>query len=173
MTEIDFTKIAEIMCEHGITVSVAESCTGGLLAKKLTDIPGASKWFRGGVVAYDNNVKKSLLNISEYIIKDEGPVSETVASYMATGIAEKMHTTISVSTTGNAGPTTQDGEVGDVWISVSDTSRERTIPLCMSHFFQFTGDRESVRKQAADMAMILLSVRIIEIYDWNNRLEEG
>lgn len=86
------------------TISVAESCTGGLISHRLTTIPGSSKYFIGGVVAYSNEVKISLLNVPEKDIKRYGVVSSEVARSMAEGVAKLFGTDISISVTGIAGP---------------------------------------------------------------------
>ena len=91
--------------ENGLTISVAESCTGGLLASRITDVAGASAYFLGGVIAYQNEVKKRLLAVPSEVLADTGAVSEEVALAMARGCRELFGSDIGVSITGIAGPT--------------------------------------------------------------------
>jgi nicotinamide-nucleotide amidase len=93
-----------ILKEKNLTISTAESCTGGLIAKKLTDIPGSSAVFKGSIIAYSNEIKENFLDVSPATLKQYGAVSENTAAEMASGIQKKFITDISVSTTGIAGP---------------------------------------------------------------------
>jgi nicotinamide-nucleotide amidase len=115
--------VFELMKEKGVTLSVAESCTGGFVAKRLTDIPGASQVFPGGVTVYSDMAKAKLLGIDAGLIAEKGAVSYEVACEMAVRVREVMGTDIGVGITGVAGPDT-DGrhEVGDVFISLADES---------------------------------------------------
>ncbi|MGB8492758.1 MAG: competence/damage-inducible protein A [Bacteroidales bacterium] len=112
------------LVSRGMTLGTAESCTGGNIAHLITSVPGSSGYFRGSVITYDNNVKTSLLGISEELIGREGAVSEPVARAMAEAAAKLLATDFSVSTSGIAGP---DGgtplkPVGTVWIAVTSPS---------------------------------------------------
>jgi nicotinamide-nucleotide amidase len=114
------TKILyEMLFERGLTISTAESCTGGLIASKITQISGASKVFKGSVVAYNNDVKAHLLHVSESDLSDWGAVSETVVEQMATGVAKLLSTDISIAVSGIAGPDGGSAEkpVGTVWFA--------------------------------------------------------
>jgi len=104
------------------TLAVAESCTGGLLAHRLTNIPGSSRYFLGGVVAYSNEVKIKELGVSEQTLKNFGAVSEQVALEMAQGIRDRFHSDYSLAVTGIAGPDggTLEKPVGTVWIACAD-----------------------------------------------------
>ena len=104
------------------TLAVAESCTGGAVVDRLTDISGASSYVRGGVVAYSNGIKTGQLGVDADALETEGAVSETVALQMARGARERLGADIGISTTGIAGPTggTADKPVGTVWIGVDD-----------------------------------------------------
>jgi PncC family amidohydrolase len=106
--------------ENGLTISVAESCTGGLLASRITDVAGASAYFLGGVIAYQNEVKKRLLAVPSEVLADTGAVSEEVALAMARGCRELFGSDIGVSITGIAGPTGGNVEkpVGLMYIAV-------------------------------------------------------
>ncbi|MFO7798138.1 competence/damage-inducible protein A [Rhodohalobacter sp.] len=108
----------KILTDNELTIATAESCTGGLLSSKITDIPGSSAYMKGGVVAYGNEVKISALNVLENDLNKGGAVSKNVALQMAKGVAEKMKTDIGVSATGIAGPGggTDEKPVGTVWM---------------------------------------------------------
>lgn len=131
------------------TLSLAESCTGGGIARLLTSVPGSSAAFLGGVVAYDNRVKEELLGVSSESLLAYGAVSSVVALQMAEGARTRLHTDLAVSVTGIAGPGggTEDKPVGRVHIAVSaeSGSLERT--------FTFRGDREQIRQRAAATAL--------------------
>lgn len=133
-------------------VAVAESCTGGLVAKRLTDVPGASEVLQGAVVAYANDAKVSLLGVGEATLLERGAVSGEVAAEMAVGVAARMGTRAGVGVTGIAGPGggTEEKPVGTVWMAAAldgrvEVRRER-----------FPGDREAVRERAAQGALFLL-----------------
>jgi nicotinamide-nucleotide amidase len=141
----------------GRTLALAESCTGGLMAKRLTDLPGASSVFRGGVVAYENRVKASQLGVDEDDLEREGAVSGTVARQMALGVAARLGADAGIGITGVAGPDggTAEKPVGTVWFAAAvdghvEVRRER-----------FAGDRSAVRERAAQAAFFLL-LRLLE-----------
>lgn len=96
--------IGTLLREKGLTLSIAESCTGGLVSNLITSIPGSSAYFQGGIIAYSNRIKKELLRVPEETLKKFGAVSEEVAKGMANSIRELMKTDIGISTTGIAGP---------------------------------------------------------------------
>lgn len=114
--------VANILTKKGLTLSAAESCTGGLVAKRLTDRPGASKFFRGGVVSYTNQVKHSILGIPDGLLDQYGAVSGQVAKAMAEGCRRVCGSDLAVSTTGVAGPDPDDrnNPVGTVFIALTD-----------------------------------------------------
>lgn len=142
--------IAESCRRTGHTVAVAESCTGGLVAAALTEIPGASSWFRGGVVTYATDTKHSLLGVPADLLKTEGPVCSETARAMAEGVRRLLGSDVSVSVTGLAGP---DGDperaipVGTVFIGWATASASGAEP------HRFEGDREAVRHQAREAAL--------------------
>jgi len=112
--------VGKILLDRNMKLSVAESCTGGLIAKKLTDIPGSSKFFLGGVVAYDNKLKEKLLNISKFDLNKYGAVSEEISKQMVEGIKKITNSDIALATTGISGPTggTKEKPIGLVYISI-------------------------------------------------------
>ena len=114
--------IADLLEQKGWNISVAESCTGGNIATTFTQHMGAGAYFEGGIVAYSNDVKKTILGVKQETLAKYGAVSEQTACEMAKGVREKLSTNIGIATTGIAGPTggTADKPVGTVWIAYSD-----------------------------------------------------
>jgi nicotinamide-nucleotide amidase len=141
------------------TVAVGESCTGGLLASLLTDVPGSSDYVERGAVCYSNRSKVEWLGVSESLIAEHGAVSEPVAQAMAEGIRARAHTDVGIGVTGIAGPGggTPDKPVGTVAIAVvaGGDTRVRT--------FQFIGEREQVKYQSAQAAMNMLRIMLLEL----------
>ena len=138
------------------TVSVTESCTGGLLGAALTELPGSSCYFLGGIQAYANEVKEGLLGVSHETLVSFGAVSEEVASEMANGIQRLTGSDWAISTTGVAGPDGGSGEkpVGTVWISV--IGRDGLY----SQKLELDGDRTDVRQGAVRGALSMLLERL-------------
>ena len=149
---VDDDDLAAVVLEKcrgaGLTLAVAESCTGGLLGERLTNIPGSSDVFLGGVIAYHNEVKRSLLGVRSEAIERVGAVSEEVAIQMATAIRDRLGADVGVSVTGIAGPGggTPEKPVGLVWIAVhaSEVKARR---------FHVVGDRTEIRQRAAQAAL--------------------
>ena len=138
------------------TIAVAESCTGGLLASRLTDVPGSSDYVERGAVCYSNRAKTEWLGVSEALIAEHGAVSEAVAEAMAAGIRSRAGTNVGVSVTGIAGPGggTPEKPVGTVAVAVKtdDDARVRT--------FQFVGGREMVKFQASQAALNMVRLML-------------
>lgn len=150
-------KLSELLKAKHLTISSAESCTGGMIAHTLTLRSGSSEYFKGAVVSYCNEVKMNVLGVNKATIDRYTVVSREVAEEMATGVKSLMATDVSVSTTGIAGPSgAMDGKpVGTVCICAA--SKER----CVSRCILFSGDRASVIAQASEMAM-LMACEVIE-----------
>jgi len=150
----DVTDLAELLdrlAAAGATVATAESLTGGLVVASLVQVPGASRVVRGGVVAYATDVKHSVLGVPAQLLADRGAVDPDVAAAMAEGVRERLGATYGVATTGVAGPDPQDGApVGRVHVAVA-TPRSVTVES-----LDLTGDRDTIRAQAATVALILL-----------------
>ena len=141
------TLVIAHLIEHGETLSVAESITAGGLGHAITTAPGASQVFRGGVIAYANEVKENVLGLSHTLISEYGVVSEEVALAMALGVREKLDTTWAIATTGVAGPGSHEGVAeGTVWIAVVGPS-QHTLHL------QLDSGREAVRTGAISSAI--------------------
>ena len=145
-------KAAQLLTLNKITLSLAESCTGGLVSNSLTDIPGASSYLLLSVVAYDNKAKTSLLKVPSSLIKKHGAVSAPVAASMAQGVRRILKTTIGISLTGIAGPTggSADKPVGTVFIALNTA----TSSLCER--YQFKGSRIRIKNQAQQAALKML-----------------
>lgn len=143
----------------GVRVATAESLTGGLLAATIVDVPGASRAFSGGVVAYDTALKASVLGVDEGLLAERGPVDSRVAEQMARGAREACAVAgpadIGISTTGVAGPLPdpQTGQAaGTVWVGVSSAAGERAVSLGLSP----AGTRETIRRQTVRAALEVL-----------------
>ena len=136
----------------GRTLATAESCTGGLLSKQLTDVPGSSSVFPGGIVSYSNTVKQKLLGVDGEDLRRFGAVSEPVARQMAAGVRSAIGADLGVGITGIAGPQSDDTKkpVGLVYIAACDGART----LCRE--YHFSGDRAEVREQSAAAAAALV-----------------
>ncbi len=145
-------KLKRILASKNLLVATAESCTGGLLAKYLTDFPGASKYYAGGVVSYANAAKISLLGVGKANLRKHGAVSRQVAGQMARNIRRKLKASLAVSITGIAGPGggSIHKPVGLVYIGVSDSQKTKV------HRFIFRGSRAAVREQSVQKAAGLL-----------------
>ncbi|MDR0895992.1 MAG: CinA family protein [Prevotellaceae bacterium] len=106
---------------QGLTIATAESCTGGALAARITSVPGSSAYFTGGIVAYSNVVKQSVLHVSPQTLEQQGAVSRQTVCEMAQGVMQLLHTDCAIATSGIAGPNggTPDKPVGTVWIAVA------------------------------------------------------
>ena len=144
--------VGALLRRRGWRVAIAESCTGGLVASRLTDVPGSSGYLDLAVVAYGNAAKIDLLGVPAALIDEHGAVSEPVAVAMATGVAARAPAPVGVGITGIAGPSggTPDKPVGTVCIAVSteESSRVRT--------FRFRGERSYVKRQASQTALDML-----------------
>ncbi|MBI4368209.1 MAG: competence/damage-inducible protein A [Candidatus Omnitrophica bacterium] len=144
--------IGEKLTVQKKTLACAESCTGGLLARHITDPPGASRYFQGSLVAYSNQLKVNHLGVPKALIKQCGAVSPEVARAMAKAVRLKYDTAIGISVTGIAGPAggTKRKPAGLVYIGISDLRKNNVFR------FRFLGDRQKVRVQAARKALFLL-----------------
>lgn len=136
------------MAERGVTVASAESLTGGLVAARLTELPGSSRSYVGGVVAYATEVKVHVLGVPQEVVDEHGVISEACAAAMATGVRELMGATYGVSTTGVAGPEAQEGhQPGTVWIAVAGPAGVHTELLDLD------GLRGKVQQATVDAAV--------------------
>lgn len=139
-----------------LTLSAAESCTGGAFSAACTALPGSSAWYLGGVVAYANAAKTGLLGVPADLIAEHGAVSRPVAEAMAAGALDRFHSTLSVSATGIAGPAggTPEKPVGTVWIALA---RQDVAPVAA--LLRLQGTRRSIQRQTvAALHSLLLAV---------------
>lgn len=153
----DLASVVLDLCrKRGLTIGVAESCTGGLLGARLTAIPGSSDVVHGGVIAYANDVKTDLLGVDDSLIRDHGAVSEEVVVAMAAGARKSAKASVGLAITGVAGPGggTEEKPVGTVWIAV-DTNGD-TQPRLL----RMWGDRDEIRQRAAQWTMEMLRQRL-------------
>jgi nicotinamide-nucleotide amidase len=150
--------IGQLLIENGKTLAVAESCTGGLIAQRLTEIPGASKFFIEGVIAYANAAKIRSLNVAPDLIEIFGAVSAEVAEAMAKGLLERAGTDFAISITGIAGPNgaTEDKPVGLVFIGYASKAEVKSIKL------NLPGDRHLIRWRASQAALDFLRRKMIK-----------
>ena len=153
MTASDETsqKVLQECRKRGWSLSVAESCTGGLVAGCLTAIPGSSRFFLGGVIAYSNRLKTGLLGVPSEIIDSQGAVSEETALAMARGLVKVTGADCGISVTGVAGPGggTPGKPVGTVWFAVVSPVLE------LSRSYRFHGERDEVRNRSVQAALEL------------------
>ncbi|MDI6779897.1 MAG: competence/damage-inducible protein A [Bacteroidota bacterium] len=151
--------LGKLLSERNLTIAVAESCTGGLIANRITNVPGSSKYFERGIVTYSNRSKTDLLGVPENLIIKHGAVSEEVAKAMAAGIRELSKTDIGISTTGIAGPTgaTPDKPLGLVWIGYADSKN------LIAKKYLFGDDRVRVKIRSSQAAMELVRRIILNI----------
>lgn len=151
-------KLGLLLEGRQLTISTAESCTGGMIAHLLTSVAGASTYYEGGVVSYSNNVKINVLGVKAEDIEKYGAVSEQVVRQMAEGVRTKLGTDCAVATSGIAGPTggTSEKPVGFVWIAVATT--KSTYAQC----YQFGTDRVQNIEKSAHAALSFLYEKIIE-----------
>jgi nicotinamide-nucleotide amidase len=152
--------IGQMMIEKGFTLATAESCTGGYIAHLITSISGSSAYFKGSIVAYDNEVKKELLEVLESDLKIYGAVSKNVVEAMALGAKKHLKTDFAVATSGIAGPDggTKDKPVGTVWIAI--VSKDNSI---QSACYSFGDSRERTIRKAALSALESLRKEILRL----------
>ena len=150
MNQNTLRSIAESLIARKQMLAVAESCTGGWLAKACTDLPGSSAWFERGIISYSNAAKIELLNVPATTIDQFGAVSEQTVMAMVTGLIENSPAQVAVATSGVAGPSggSEVNPVGSVWfawlIKGQTVSTSKNI---------FVGDRESIRRQSVEFAL--------------------
>ena len=150
-------ELATRFLASGMTLALAESCTGGMIAEQITRISGCSGWFRGGIVAYHNDIKQQLLQVPGELLELYGAVSEPVARAMAEGARRIIGSDLALAVTGIAGPDGGSPEkpVGTVYIALADHEG------CVTDRCQFSGERESVREQTTEQAIFLIKKRLI------------
>ena len=148
--------LQELCIKKGLTVAVAESCTAGLVASKLTTLSGSSSFFKGGVVAYQNEIKTKILGVSQLVITEKTEVSAEVVDKMAKSVLEKFNSDFAVATSGYAGPAggTNKNPIGTVFIAIASE-----VGVVVSRLI-FLGNRQSVVNQSAESALGLLFAEV-------------
>ena len=151
--------VGDLLKNKGFKVAVAESCTGGMLGEMITRIPGSSKYFQGGVISYNAQVKEELLKVPSEVIKKYGEVSRQVAELMAEGVRKCCHSDIGISITGIAGPggATEKKKVGLVYMALADGKKTIT----QKH--QLFGNRQLIRLRSSRRALNMLRMYLKEV----------
>jgi PncC family amidohydrolase len=146
------TRLGDRLRERRLSLGLAESCTGGMVASLVTDLPGSSAYFKGGIVSYSDAVKEQLLAVPGALLRERGAVSREVAKAMAEGVRERLGVDVGASVTGISGPVTSGTEkpVGLTYVAVAGPGRTRVEE------FRFHGDRWRNRAQAATAVLTLL-----------------
>ena len=151
-------KIGELLTEKNLTVACAESCTGGLLTSKLTDVAGSSAYVKGAVVSYTDEIKMNVLHVQADTLENFGAVSEQTAREMAANVRQILNANIGVSVTGFAGPGggTPENPVGTVYIGISGSDGVKVQK------FNFGGTRTEIKEKAVDAALNLIKIYIAQ-----------
>ena len=145
-------RVLEVLAGRGESLATAESLTGGLLSARLTDVPGASRSFVGGVVSYATRVKESFLGVPAEVVAQHGVVSAECAEAMAVGVRARLEATWGIATTGVAGPDSQEGKaVGTVFVAVAGPGGSDVRRLSLS------GDRATIREASCREVLALLA----------------
>lgn len=151
-------EVVKLLKKENLTIATAESLTAGLLANKIAEIPGVSKILRGGIIAYQDEIKIAELGVQAETINKYGAVSEQTAVEMAAGVAKRLNTDVAIATTGVAGPKTSEHKpVGTVFIAVwisGKTFWER---------FHLTGNREQIRQATCGLALEFARDKLLEV----------
>ena len=134
-SKITSREISEILWETEMTVGTAESCTGGRIAEAIIAVPGASKYFKGGIISYVDEIKESLLGVDHQVLEEKTAVCEEVAIAMVKGACKALNTNYTISATGFAGPTggTKDIPVGTIWLACGTLDRQVTLKVEEDH----------------------------------------
>jgi len=147
------TRVADRLLAAGHRLVTAESCTGGWIGKVCTDLPGSSRWFLGGAIAYANEAKTGVLGVDPAVLTTDGAVSEAAVRAMASGALQRMGGDVSIAVSGVAGPDggAPDKPVGTVWFAWARRHGEGIeVTAVVEHF---PGDRESVRRRSVERAL--------------------
>jgi PncC family amidohydrolase len=151
-------EIGDELRKRGLSISTAESCTGGLVSHRITNVSGSSDYYKGGVIAYANEVKEKNIHVARETLEEKGAVSTECAVAMAKGVRKLLDTDVGIATTGIAGPTggTPDKPVGLVYIALAT----KEYVYHEKHIFH--GDREENKRKAADAALEMLKKQLLK-----------
>ncbi|MBI4753147.1 CinA family protein [Candidatus Desantisbacteria bacterium] len=146
-------EIGRLLTIKGLTLSIAESCTGGMICSRITDVPGSSMYFAGGVIAYSNKIKVQMLGVKQEALDAHGAVSAQIAIEMAKGVRERYETNIGLAVTGIAGPGggSLQKPVGLVYLSLEPPTGETICKKC-----KFIGERKDIRIQSTQVMLEML-----------------
>ncbi|MBT3295812.1 MAG: nicotinamide-nucleotide amidohydrolase family protein [Verrucomicrobia bacterium] len=152
-------EVGRMLTEQGLSLSLAESCTGGLIAHRITMTPGSSAYFLGGVVSYANSVKQAILGVEAEVLAREGAVSEAVAAQMAAGVRDRLGADIGISVTGIAGPGggVPEKPVGLVFMGFANPRGEVNVRR-----YEFSGNRLEIKEQTCAAALEWLQAYLKE-----------
>jgi len=152
------SRVGQLLRQRNLTVSVAESCTGGRLGDRITDVPGSSDYFMGGVISYSNAAKVNLLGVDSAVLVNKGAVSREIAIQMASGVRRRLRTDIGVGVTGIAGPAggSRAKPIGLVFIAICSETRS----TCVKKIFK--GSRTSIKRQSTEEAIRMLQEHILK-----------
>ncbi|MGH2768316.1 MAG: CinA family protein [Actinomycetota bacterium] len=153
--------VAEMLIQRNLTLSIAESVTGGLLASTLVSVPGASKFLRAGYVTYSSESKVRDLGLPPELLEEYGAVSEEVALAMAAGAREKAGTEVGLATTGEAGPEPAGAEVGQIYVAVAWSGGAVARGMWAGHAGPGPAGREEIRRRASQEALDLLRLWLL------------
>lgn len=147
-------KVHHELISQNLTLATAESCTGGMLASKITSVPEASRYYKGSIIAYSNEIKEILLHVPKQILQKHGAVSKQVAEIMAENLLKVMQVDCSVAITGIAGPAggTPEKPVGTVYICVANKNKK------ISRLFNHPKDRISIQEYSTRQSLIMLDL---------------
>lgn len=152
-------QLVQLLIQRGHTVATCESLTGGLVAAAITDVPGASACFRGGVIAYHPDIKIDVVGIDPDLIAHQGVVSSQTAAGMALGARRVCGSDWAIATTGVAGPSEIEGQpAGTVWLGIAGD--RDGVAGTYTRLMRFDGDRDSVRREAVNAALSLLIEKV-------------
>jgi PncC family amidohydrolase len=151
-------RVGDLLRQHGLWLATAESCTGGLIASRITDIPGSSDYFLGGVVAYANRIKIAQLGVSPKTVDEFGAVSRETVLQMALGVRERFGADLGLAVSGIAGPGggTPEKPVGLTWIGLSAAAPGKGSGFLYAWSYIWPGGRLQVKAQTAEQALRLL-----------------
>jgi len=152
-------KLGALLVERGRTLSVAESCTGGMIGAAITGVAGSSEYFKGGVIAYANEIKEKVLGVPGELLETKGAVSGEVVEAMARGVAKLCEADYGIAVSGIAGPGggSEEKPVGLVFIGYYLSGKS------MNEEYRFNGDRESIRRQAVEAALAGMIGLLLEL----------
>ena len=165
-TDMDVTleqTVVELLKANDLCIATAESCTGGMVASRIIDVPGASEVFKEGFVTYSNKAKKTRLGVKKSTLAKYGAVSEQAAKEMAKGCMVNAKSNVSIATTGNAGPDpSEDKPVGLVYVSCCVCGKTKV------NTYNFEGNRMEIRSKATAAALAMLRMCVLEYYSEKN-----